>query len=149
MDGFKTGSSCLSDDLTLNSFVTLMLLGQTAGAQLPSRGAPAARSQRMCPPLAGLVVEVGRFPAIPDTFQRKWTLVSPVGAGRVSLPQCLSPLGCLWSACLQKTLLQVTSCTPSHQCLPMYLHPLVLPSTTHSIFAESVNRLTSFLSPSI
>lgn len=73
MDGFKTGSSCLSDNLTSDDklLCDFNAAGATARAQLPSRGAPAARSQRMCPPLAGLVVELGQFPAIPDTFQRK------------------------------------------------------------------------------
>ncbi|MEQ2165706.1 hypothetical protein GOODEAATRI_019913, partial [Goodea atripinnis] len=44
-------------------------------------------------PLERRMVEVGCFPGIPDTFQRKLTLVSPVGAPRASLQHCLSPVG--------------------------------------------------------
>lgn len=64
---------------------------------------------KRCVPLARLVVEVGWLPGIRDTFQRIWMPVSPVGAWRPSLPQHLSPLGCLWSACLLKPPPQVTS----------------------------------------
>lgn len=52
-----------------------------AGVQVPTTQTPVVAG--CVPPLARLVVEVNQFPGIPDTFQRKWMLVSPVGVWRV------------------------------------------------------------------
>lgn len=52
-----------------------------AGVQVPTTQTPVVTG--CVPRLARLVVEVDQFPGIPDTFQRKWMPVSPVGVWRV------------------------------------------------------------------